>query len=127
MPNRKFGALKLHTVYILTEVSYNAKWMEKKGSIAVTKNGKDFIRIKPISAKSDKTEIKFLFMTPSFRIRKFEESKENGLLRYLPTDCGTAKHEITYHNANNTINPALIPKFKNFKNPNFESNFRIES
>ena len=90
--------------------------MKKKESIAVVKDKKDYIRIKPINSNSDKTEIKFSFLTPSFRIRSFEENKEDDLLRYLPKDCGIAKHEITYHNSNNyNPSPALLPKYRDPK------------
>jgi len=90
--------------------------MKSKESLAITKDGKDFIRIKPFGSKPDKTEIKFSFISPSFRIRKFEENKEGGLLRYLPKDFGTAEHEITYHNSNRkNPNPALLPKYKNLE------------
>lgn len=85
-----------------------------KESLAITKNGKDFIRIKPFGSKPDKTEIKFSFLSPSFQIRNFEENREEGILRYLPKDSGIAKHEITYHNSNEkNQSPTLLPKYKN--------------
>jgi len=90
--------------------------MKNKESIAITKDNEDYIRINPINSRSDKTEIKFSFLTPSFIIKSIEENKEDGLFRYLPKDCGIAKHEITYHNSNN-YNPsaALLPKYRDPK------------
>ncbi|MCG2418258.1 hypothetical protein K8089_04425 [Aequorivita sp. F47161] len=84
-----------------------------KESLAITKNCKDFIRIKPFGSKLDKTDIKFSFLCPSFQIRNFEENKEDGILRYVPKASGIAEHEISYHNSNEiNLSPVLLPKYK---------------
>lgn len=87
--------------------------MKNKESIAITREGKDYMRIKPFNTKENKTELKFSFLTPSFKIRKYAENKGDGLLAYEPVDSGIAEHEITYHNSNN-LNPipSLLPKHK---------------
>lgn len=81
--------------------------------IAISKNGKDCIRIIPFGSTGDKAEIKFSFIDKSFIIRRFEANKENtdNLFNYF--DYGIATHEITYHNSNESyLKPSILPKDK---------------
>ena len=82
-------------------------------SIAISKNGKDCLRILPFGSEENKAEIKFSFFDNSFVIRRFTINKSDDLLLYKPKDCGTASHELTYHNSNE-FHPktALLPKYK---------------
>lgn len=83
-------------------------------SIAISKNGKDCIRIKPFGSTGDKAEIKFSFRDKSFIIRRFEANKENlgNLFNY--SDFGIATHEITYHNSSERhLKPSILPKYMN--------------
>ena len=82
-------------------------------SIAISKNGKDYMRIMPFGSEKNRTEIKFSFFNDSFIIRKFAKSNEPDLLLYKPEDCGIASHELTYHNSNEFHSkPAILPKYK---------------
>jgi hypothetical protein len=83
-------------------------------SIAISKNGKDCIRIKPFGSTEDKAEIKFSFLDKSFIIRRFEANKDNTENLFNYSDFGLATHEITYHNSNEkNLKPSILPKYKN--------------
>lgn len=86
---------------------------EIKNRIAVTFNGKDCLRIIPLTPKNGNAEIKFHFIDPRYVIRKFDFNYEKGGLLYTPKDHGQAKHEISYHSANKIHpNPIFLPKYK---------------
>lgn len=81
-------------------------------SIAITKNGKDCIRIRPWGNSENKAEIKFSFLDNSFIVRRFNLNEGDGILLYEPNDYGLATHELTYHNSNEFYSTAsLLPKY----------------
>ncbi len=82
-------------------------------SIAISKNGKDCIRILPFGSEENKAEIKISFLDESFIVRSFEALKNNkdDLFQYV--DYGLVNHEITYHNSNDlNPQPGILPKYK---------------
>jgi hypothetical protein len=82
-------------------------------SIAISKNGKDCIRILPFGSEETKAEIKISFLDESFIVRRFETLKNNkeNLFKYV--DYGLMTHEITYHNSNDlNPQPSILPKYK---------------
>jgi hypothetical protein len=82
-------------------------------SVAITKNGKDCLRIRPWGSPENRAEIKFSFFDGSFIIRKFDLNTEDDILLYKPRDYGRTPHELTYHNSNNYHSKAsLLPKYK---------------
>jgi len=82
-------------------------------SIAISKNGKDYIRIIPFGVEESRVEIKFSFFDESFIVRRFTLNKDEDILLYKPTDFGIASHELSYHNSN-TLHPnaTILPKYK---------------
>lgn len=82
-------------------------------SIAISKNGKDYIRILPFGVEENRVEIKFSFFDESFIVRRFTLNKDEDILLYKPTDFGFASHELSYHNSN-TLHPnaTILPKYK---------------
>jgi len=85
----------------------------KHDSIAISKNGKDCIRIKPWGLTEDKAQIKFSFIDKSFVIRRFETNTIGNKHLFNYSDFGLAKHEITYHNSNEIHpKPSILPKYK---------------
>lgn len=85
----------------------------RKERIAVTFQGKDCLRIIPLPSKYGNAEIKFHFFDNTYVIRKFNFNKEDGGLIYTPIDYGQAKHEISYHSANNFhSSPVILPKYR---------------
>ncbi|MEI6308958.1 MAG: hypothetical protein WCP58_04880 [bacterium] len=84
-----------------------------KERIAVTFEGKDCLRIIPLPSKNGNAAIKFHFFDDTYVIRKFNFNHKEGGLTYIPEDFGQAKHEISYHSANNShSSPILLPKYK---------------
>lgn len=83
-------------------------------SIAISRNGKDCIRIKPFGSTGDKAEIKFSFLDKSFIVRRFEINRDSPKNLFNYSDFGLATHEITYHNSNErNLKPSILPKYKN--------------
>lgn len=82
-------------------------------SIAISRNGKDCIRILPWGNYENKAEIKFSFLDSSFIVRRFNLNEGDGILLYEPNDFGLANHELTYHNSNEFHPKAsILPKYK---------------
>lgn len=81
-------------------------------SIAISKNGKDCIRIIPLGNNENKAEIKFSFLDSSFIVRHFTLNKGDGKNLYEPNDFGLANHELTYHSSNEFYPKAsILPKY----------------
>lgn len=84
-----------------------------KQSLAVTKNGKDYIRIIPFNSTGNKTELKISFLKSNFKVRKFIKDKSKEGIIYQALDCADIDHEVTYHNpTNHHPFPSLLPKYK---------------
>ncbi len=99
----------------------------QKKNVAISKNGKDYLRIIPFGNENNQTHIKFSFFNNSFLIRKFIKRECSGYPfsnYYWPIDCGVVNHEISYHNSNtNNPNPILLTKPKDLntqRDPFFE-------
>lgn len=85
----------------------------QKEKIAITKNGKDCIRILPISSNENKAVIKFAIFDNSFTVKNFMLSKKAGNFLYRPIDHSFDGYEISYHNSNDKhTTAALLPKYK---------------
>ena len=84
-----------------------------KKRIAVTFEGMDCLRMIPLPSKNGNADIKFHFFDDTYVIRKFKFNHEKGGLMFTPEDHGKAKHELSYHSANNIHSgPILMPKYK---------------
>lgn len=89
---------------------------KQKEKIAITKNGKDYVRIIPIGSEKNKAEIKLSFFDTTFTVRNFTQNKNVGGFLYRPLDQSFKANEITYHNSNEDYSEAaLMPKYKNIR------------
>jgi len=85
----------------------------KKEKLAITKNGKDCLRILPFGFVKNKVQLKFSFFDEFFIARRFVLNNEPGDLLYIPSDFGNMPHEVTYHNSDeNHPGATLLPKYK---------------
>ncbi len=97
-------------------------------SLAIVRNGTDYMRIKPWGKSENETEIKFSFLDPSIAVRRFAKNYKDGGLLYEPIDYGYADNEITYHNSNEWHPTAsLLPKYRDAKKPRLEISDKVVS
>lgn len=84
-----------------------------KPSVAISKSGKDCLRIIPLEETKTKVELKFALLNNPYLIRDFRRIEGNFHLLYAPFTHNISPSEITYHNPKCDFpEPTVLPKYK---------------